>query len=319
MPRKVEYYRRESYFREALADATDIFGTSIDSVLHNAAFLMMKPDGLLAGKLNTVYSFVIEHGFSVVAVEYLTFSCHMWRELWRYQLTSATLDRLALKDALFLSQPSLALLLRSDGQHDLPGTVRLSELKGSANLKTQAAGTLRSQLRQPNRVFSLVHFADEPADLVRELGVLFPQDVRRRMLAALSSGKLADADRDTLREALARDGSSAKSFTLADAVDRVDAALDALVVSRPDHEPRIAGVRAVLDQATSGVVIDWRWLVRELSALDCRVDEWDLTVIGSYAIIADEPGEPKVIDNPDPMAWREPARLPVDTTAGQLA
>jgi nucleoside diphosphate kinase len=304
MPRKAETYRRECYFREALVDAQELLGAATADVLHSGAFLMIKPDGLRAGKLAAVHSFVLEHGFTVVSVEELTFTGHMWRELWRHQLTSATLDRLAIKDALYTGQSALALLLRSEDRNGLPGTVRLSTLKGSANLATQASGTLRSRLRQPNRVFSLVHFADEPADIVRELGVLFPPDVRRRMLSALDSGDLADADRTRLDQALARAAAGGDGLTIAASVKRVGASLDAVLAVRPAEAQRVAEVRQVLEKASGGSIINWRRFVRDVKALGCRIDLWDLTVIGSYAICADEPGEPKYLDNPDPATWQ---------------
>ena len=65
----------------------------------------------------------------------------------------------------------------------MPATVRLSNLKGGPDAATRGAGSLRSALRSANRLFTFVHTADEPADIVRELAVFFDRDERRRLLA----------------------------------------------------------------------------------------------------------------------------------------
>ncbi|WP_341718649.1 nucleoside-diphosphate kinase [Micromonospora sp. FIMYZ51] len=307
MPRKAEAYRRETYFRDALVDATDLFGDAALDVVHDGALVMMKPDGLRSGKLGMVHDFVTDHGFEVVAVEEVTFTRHMWRELWRHQLNAATLDRLAIKDALYTDRDVLVLVLRCTACGALPGTVRLSRLKGSADLTVQAYDTLRSRLRQPNRVFSLVHFADEPADLLRELGVLFPDETRRRLLGALASGRLAGRDRARLDAALAHEATiEGDPFALPDAVARVEAALADTPLDSAEKRSRAASVAEHVRTATAGAGIDWRWLVAELSALGCPVDPWDVLVVGSYTVVADEPGEPKFIGNPDQFAWDGP-------------
>jgi hypothetical protein len=56
-----------------------------------------------------------------------------WREWWRYQLTLATLDRLAVNELLLTGAPAL-LLVRDEKASPLPGTVRLTSLKGSATM-----------------------------------------------------------------------------------------------------------------------------------------------------------------------------------------
>ena len=114
-----------------------------------------------------------ENEFEIVAARSITFDRLLWRALWQYQLTSATLDRLGVSDRHLAAGPGLLLVLRSTDGHDLPATVRLTSLKGSATLEQQVRGTLRHRLGQANRVLSLLHVADEPADLVRELGVFF--------------------------------------------------------------------------------------------------------------------------------------------------
>ncbi|WDZ85842.1 nucleoside-diphosphate kinase [Micromonospora cathayae] len=312
MPLKAQFYERETYFRESFADVVDILGPEWPAKLRDGALLMMKPEGLIAAKLETVHSFLVDHQFSVVAVEDLALTGHRWRELWRYQLTSATLDRLTVNELAYGSGRALTLVLKSDPDHDLPATVRLSTLKGSASLAAQVPGTLRSLLQQPNRVFSLVHFADEPADLVRELGVLFDAPARRRLLTALGSGVISAEDRVRLDRAIAQPADATRSLDLAPAVRRIDRALADHAAGRPGERDRVAALRDELRRAADGDPVEFRAFVRELSRTGCPVDTWDLTVLGSYAVTCDEPGHPKSLTNPDPQTWRTPAEQHAD-------
>lgn len=301
IPAKRDLYERETYFREGLDDIGRLFGDPARTAagLHTSALLMLKPDGLAAGKLRPVLDYLEEQGLRVVAARTLHFTRHHWRELWRYQLTSATLDRLAVNDCLLLAGPALALMLTDTGGHELPATVRLSQLKGSATLEAQKPGTLRSLLGQPNRVLSYIHVADEPADLVRELGLLFEAPERHELIGGLVRGELSAEHRQGLAEALALYPPPGRRLSRRDALDRI---------TRAVHEAAGAGARGPLHEQLAalerGEPVAWRTFLRALEALGVRPDRWDLAVLGASSIVYDEPGRPKVLTNPDPESWK---------------
>ncbi|MFC5215334.1 nucleoside-diphosphate kinase [Streptomyces coerulescens] len=297
---KRDLYARETYFREGLCDAEEVLGTAaLATVLRDSALLMVKPDGLAAGKLPPVLEYLTEHGFTPVAVREFRFQPFHWRELWRYQLTSATLDRLAVNELLLGAGPALLLLLRSEPGHELPGTVRLSTLKGSATLEAQKPGTLRSLLGQPNRVLSYVHVADEPADLLRELGLLFDGPSRRELLDRVAASALAARDKDALDQALERFARPTRSLSSADALSGVARSLTAAAPG-----PATESARHGVDRMERGERIDWRAFLTDLDAAGAHPERWDLAVLGTYFIVYDEPGHPKMLTNPDPESWR---------------
>lgn len=300
--RKAECYRRETYFRESLADAREVFGKELWDIVRDSALLMMKPDGLAAAKLPAVHSFLGEHGFHIVGAEPVRLDRLVWRELWRYQLTSATLDRLAVNAHLFTRGEALVLLLRSDPGHPEPATVRLSGLKGSATLSAQRPGTLRSRLGQPNRVLSFLHVADEPADLLRELGVLFDREDRVRAMQALGRGVLDESGGRSLEEALREAHAGGVGLEVADALKRVEEAVEAC---GPRRDGDLDRLRRDVRTMREGGRIDFRELSDALRRCDVEVDPWDLAVVATSFIRHDDPGEPKVIENPPPGAWAE--------------
>jgi hypothetical protein len=295
-PEKVAYYRDEVYFREGLSDLRELAGASFDEVLRRSALMIVRPEGLVAGKLIPVHDFLVENRFQVVAAEPLRFDRMLARELWRYQHTLASLDRLAVTDQMLLAGPALLLLLRGAGS-GLPETVRLSSLKGASDPAGRPPGTLRERLHQPNRLFALVHCADEPADLVRELGMLLDAPRRRGAIRALVAGALPAGHRAVLAEALDRDAGGGRRLDPAESLARVRRQL-------ANAGPAAGRALALLDRMAAGEPVSWREFSRELDRQPARLDTWDVALVGSSFIEYDELGRQKLLRGPDLAAWR---------------
>jgi hypothetical protein len=286
----------------------EVLGEQVAGPLWHGATLMMKPDGLAAGKLGPVHGFLRDNGFTVRAVEQPELTRFTWRELWRYQLTASSCDRLAIND-LVLCRPALLLVLRHDDPGDVPATVLLASLKGPADVADQWPGCLRARLAQPTKVFSYVHVADEPVDLVRELGVLLDREPRARVLAALrggdraAAGELPEADRRLLADALAADRRVVRDMDAGAALERAADALATL----PDGSrsgPAADRLRTDLDRMRAGGPIAWAPFARAVADTGLKLDEWDLALLGASFISTDVPGVAKTIGSVRPADWR---------------
>jgi nucleoside diphosphate kinase len=301
IPLKARCYAREPYFREALDDARERLGEDGADVLHRSALLMIKPDGLISGNAPRIAGFLRQHGFEIAAVRRLVLNRWQWRELWRYQLTSSTLDRLLVND-LVLSHPCLLLCLRDTTASRLPATVRLSALKGPSDVAQQKPGQLRRLMAQPNRVFSLFHVADEPADLLRELSIFLDSQDRLRVFAALSSSAALPEDEERLlAQTLDASRDSARSLDAAAALVRVRAALAAV----PDLSDRTDA--GLLDSAcramAEGGRIAWRPFAQALARSGAAIDDWDIAILGASFIVYDDPGARKQIVAVGEQPW----------------
>ncbi|MBB1160271.1 nucleoside-diphosphate kinase [Amycolatopsis dendrobii] len=300
MPAKRIAYRRETYFREGARDIARFLGDRTADIVRRHALLLVKPDGIAAGKVRPVLGWLGEQGFAVQTVQRPDLDGLRWREMWRYQLTSATVDRLALNDLIYRGS-ALLLLVRDEQPGPMPATMRLAALKGSADPLKQQPGTLRALLHQHNRNFSYVHVADEPADLIREIGLLLDPTQRREALNALVSG--APAGLPLLEEAL----EAAPAPRTFDADEAADAVADAL--KRAEHGGRAL---ELLERLRFGELVPWIEVAEAVAESGAEVDRWDLAAAGAGLIECDEPGEAKLIANPDPVHWAKPrARRPL--------
>lgn len=303
LPHKARLYGCETYFRESWADTIEVLGEDAAPVLWRTGLVLFKPDGIAGGKVGVVHGFLRDNGFSLVAVEELSWSSLLWRELWRYQLTTATVDRLAVNERLHVG-PALLLVLRHDGELDVPASVDMNSRKGPSDPARQTPDCLRWLLGQQHRIFSYFHFADEPADIVRELGILLQSPARVRVLTALRRGRPSAADRAALEAALERDARSTWRFDIPAAVER---AIEAVGRAGAPDTPELAHVTSDLRRMRRGERVAWRPFARALAASGVELDPLDWASLAAAVIVCDEPGRTKLIDSVDPALWRTPA------------
>ena len=194
LPEKRDVLRTDLYFRECFADVAGLLGSSAVKVLAPLALLSFKPDAVVGRRMRLTLEFSAEHGFVPVAFEPMRQTRHTVRELWRYDWNAYTIDRLEWATMMNTSTDTLVMILRDtrfDGS--TPGSVRLGALKGPAAREKRHEGHLRTRLDPPNGIMNFVHVGDEPADVVRELGIFLPRSNRRHLLSHIAAQPHRDA------------------------------------------------------------------------------------------------------------------------------
>jgi hypothetical protein len=188
LERKPELYGADPYFREAVWDAAGVLGDRFYPMLHSTAFLVIKPEALAARRLRAILNYVEANRFEPFCYRIFRFSRHVVRELWRYQWNAATIEKMDLADRTLSGfQTGILLGLREEQwPREVPAAVRLQSLKGAAAPDKRDPSSIRAVLQAPNRMISFVHAPDEPADLLRDLGVFLDRSERVQFLKALS-------------------------------------------------------------------------------------------------------------------------------------
>lgn len=301
-PLKPPLYGQEPYFREAFNDLEDLMGEHTVSTVLRHGLVVVKPDGRALGVTSTVVDFYTRNGFELVDLRPVTFNRTVWRSLWVYQMTQASIDRLLVND-LVIDGAAWALLFRSTTDSPLPAAVRLSELKGPARMENQQENCLRRAIGQPNRIFSLVHSADEPADFVRELGIIFSQRTRRAVADALIAGTLNERGNRLLEEIRASDERPRRTFDRDASRKQVIGAITQRLSDGDVPKARRDLLTRAVDDLESGHVLRVPEFCAALQDAEVTVDSWDLAVAVSEAMEDDIPGASKVLDNFGAAAW----------------
>jgi Nucleoside diphosphate kinase len=188
-PEKRREYAEDLYFRECWAEMVRVFGSRAAGVLQSIAVMNVKPDAVVGRRMRDVLHFAVRHGFLPIGAAPLQLTRHSMRELWRYDWCVYPVDRLAFS-TLWYTASEVLLYIFQDLAHDAghpAASLRLSGMKGDAIAERRRAGDLRTLLRPPNRVLNFVHVADEPADVVRELGIFFDRTELRALIGDIAA------------------------------------------------------------------------------------------------------------------------------------
>jgi hypothetical protein len=202
------------------------------------------------------------------------------RSLWYFQWNLATAYRRRIADLFTMTVPALLLVIRKDGT-DRPVSTLLTELKGPTDPGRRRPGELRYELGRFSFLLNLVHTADEPADVIRELGLHLDYATRGEVLRQALDGVDNSAWARTLAEQLyaaapARDLSfEPAAARLREQAERLGGELIASLAVQGND-----GLRSLLSTA-------WRHGV--------ALDPWDVTVVGSVVFpMKDKTFEPVI-------------------------
>jgi len=187
VPDKRRAFASDLHFRESWGDCIQVLGST--KLLGTLALLSFKPDAVIGRRMGPAIEFIKRAGFTPVAVAPIVYTRHSMRELWRHNWDNYTVDRLALMTWMHTSTESLLVLYFEEREGNIPASVRLSNLKGAGNPTHLGLDSLRGFLKPPCKVINFVHVADEPADVVRELGIFLDQPERIEILKQIASRK----------------------------------------------------------------------------------------------------------------------------------
>lgn len=190
--RKADLYASEFVADEAWQALLDTFGAALPEFVYGYTFLIIKPEAIARRLTDVALQFVLRQGYIPIAHTQVVIGRAAANAIWRFQWNAATPDRVRLTHRVNAKANSLFVLLRGPTDAAVPGSVKLWALKGSAHPERRAPHHLRTWMQMHNRMLGFVHCPDEPADLVRELGILFDYEQLRPFLEACAREHASD-------------------------------------------------------------------------------------------------------------------------------
>ncbi len=299
LPRKRSLYAADTYFRESFEDLATVgagrAGASnplVERFCHEHALLLLKPDAVVTRRLRAVLHWVMTYGFSIVWAATVAIDRHGIRALWQYGLNAATRDRRDAADLYVTASDCLLLLLALPGRAE-PASALLSEIKGPADPRSCRPGQLRYDVGSFNYQLNLVHAADEPADLLRELAVLCNHETRIALFQQiLKRGTSITADR------------ASEAFALVDQLEAATPAVDLeldrtlrdLVVAADAMDgvgssyPAIRELSYLIGRVRGRTSRDWRGVLRLAEQSGVPVTRWQRIVLATHLLDPYLPG-----------------------------
>ncbi len=182
---KATLYSVDTYFAEAWESVTDVWPDPLQFAWEHG-LLVLKPDSFAGRRAHVILEWLGDAGFVIADAQRLSFDRHSIRAEWRYQWNMATPDRKKLMDVLLKLSDCMLVIVRSQDRIEVPTTVRLTDLKGPAEVAKRRPDHLRWKLGLSSAILSFLHTADEPADVLRELGIHAAASERIALLERLA-------------------------------------------------------------------------------------------------------------------------------------
>jgi hypothetical protein len=260
----------DPYFRDAWLDIQDLLAAdAAEGWLRSSALLVLRPDSIAARVGARILRGASDNGFIPIASLPVRFHRHMVRELWRHDLNGTPPDRLDLLELLMGQTDSLFVLLRDEKPaRATTAADRLRQLKGPSRPHHRGPHHLRALADVGEAsVLTYLHAADEPIDVVREIGILFGREQRTALVRAVPTG---DALEQAMSNLLAIEATvKANDLMVGPATQRV---LEWLSGGRDG---------TMRERLTRGG--DWRWLLPFLSESAAGLDAWDVITVAAHA------------------------------------
>lgn len=250
-------------------------------------FVLFKPDGVVARCIGPAIACLMSAGFMPVHHFRFRFHRHTIRELWRYELNVATLQRLAAIDLLLPATDSVLVFLRDVSRQCSGQTAaeRLRVMKGPSLIYQREPHHLRSRIGAGTGLLNLIHTPDESADVVREVGVLLDPAARRDALAALGRERPSDLDLHAIEEPVYSQAGP-HDRDIGGCIRRIEAACQA-APSGPEVQHVLQGCL----EARHTQRCDWISILNAIDAAGLTLEPWDRIV---FAAACTEPGLPGV-------------------------
>lgn len=295
-PLKRELFAVDTYFRETWDDIRDAWSEErAVAEARRLAFMVFKPDAIVGRRILPALDFLAEHGFRPASYATFRYTRHTIREAWRYQFNIASRQRIAIVDILLPTTDSLFVLLRDEaGDGRVSAAERLTDLKGSTKQAEQLPHHLRSRLRSTAPLLNFVHTSDEPADVVRELGVYFDVPQRLKIIADVEGRADRHDEVSSFAEQL-YERVPAHDLNLQATVKRIEDLCRPRAEADGDDRSRRAApvLREILadcEQLRNGHEIDWQVLFARFEAIGLEVPLWDRIVVATEMTRCDIPG-----------------------------
>lgn len=181
---KADALSRDPYLRESWATLLAVLGEPrAYEFAEKIALLWVRPDAFAAGTARRILAAVENTGFRPLAARPARLDRTGVRSLWAYALCWATMERLCLFDGIAALGPGLLMLYTLDEPSPRSAAARMTANKGASDPRARRPGGLRHAAGSPNLGLTMLHTADEGADVIRELGVFLPWQQRQELVA----------------------------------------------------------------------------------------------------------------------------------------
>ena len=191
-PEKLNLYRRDPAFLQGWFDVLAFSEGRCASrdLLWNMGSILLKTDSVISNRAIAGINAICRAGYSIDYAAPVEFDEVKVQRLWEHSLGRYSPERVSILSKLMSMAPSIYISIRLEkSPSPLPVSTTITRFKGEAEPDKRRPGQLRYEMGAPKTgILNMVHSSDEPADVVREMGLLLDAKARQNLLASIGKG-----------------------------------------------------------------------------------------------------------------------------------
>ena len=196
----------------------------------------------------------------------------------------------------------LVVLRDDDPERSVPASVRLQMMKGPSFPERQTSDHLRHVLGSWSRLLKFVHTPDEPADIIREIGIFLPPEQRRDLWMTMREGEHMDGAMVAKMVEQIYADTPEHELDLNISKDRILSRLHARLTNSNQIRYFYETLKKTIDRCSMGDFLDWRALEEQLINHNISVD-WDYIVLGAAFIHNSYEKETALVSSDGVRGW----------------
>lgn len=184
---KSSLYENEIPYRMVKDIAKAYYSHQYMSELQRYGLLLIKPETILLGKTQPIFSILRASEYELVYFLYKKICPTCISEMWKFSWINSSLERIFVNQKLFSTYKSLILILRNRVLDKKTTCELLTDLKGSADERERKPYQIREKIKPINYILNYIHTSDDQYDFLRELGILLDWEELIQAFDAMAS------------------------------------------------------------------------------------------------------------------------------------
>jgi nucleoside diphosphate kinase len=189
---EMQKFVHDPFFRASLEVFKD-YVEDFESFFKNHTYLVIKPDGIVAGSFEKILNVLREYEFEVVGNDSFEYTPNSVKQCWYYESRQFPPEWCKLFEMVLTEKKSALLLLRDAKPDGISPSAceRLAKLKGSAMESKRNELHIRTKIGAGSGLLAFIHVPDSPLSMIKELGIILSEKQCKQLLANRRKGHCA--------------------------------------------------------------------------------------------------------------------------------
>ena len=248
---KSSLYENEIPYRMVKNIAEIYYSHQYMSELQRYGLLLIKPETILLGKTQSIFSILRASEYELVYFLYKKICPTCISEMWRFSWINSSLERIFVNQKLFSTYESFILILRTRVLGKKTTCELLTDLKGSADEGERKPYQIREKIKPINYILNYIHTSDDQYDFLRELGILLDWEELIQAFDAMATNRIIPyPNTDEVYF-------STLNFSLDNWLEKINANMESSLISLSDRKYIIENIKNLKNSYNQKITLNF--------------------------------------------------------------